>query len=300
MTATTPAPPASGCWAGGHSGYIRLWRSLFDNPVWTQLSPAVLKVMIAFLLKANWKPATWYDGSTEVEIPRGSFITSYPKIAEFCQLSVKQARSSFLHLENLHFAAYTRAAKWTMVTVLNYETYQGCADDEGTVEGNLRARSGQDEGTMRAPIEEVKKLRTNTRAPKADALAVGNPLSIDDPPFSTLDPDGLFPDELPQKRNPCAELEEQQRAWFAEWWATYWLHRAKKPAAEAFRKAVKTEARFREVLGATKAQAAEMLSREPAKRPYGATWLRAERWEDEMEPTSPRPATADDYPELDV
>jgi hypothetical protein len=149
-------------------GYVKLYRKLIENPVWTQLSPAVLKVMFAFLIKANWKPATWYDGRSEIQIPRGSFVTSYPKMAEFCSLTPKQVRAAFDHLQRLHFAAYTRAAKWTMVTVLNYSTYQDVASEEGTVEGSLGAGSGHDEGTMRAPIEEVKKGRTTLSASGGD------------------------------------------------------------------------------------------------------------------------------------
>ena len=112
-------------------GYVCLWRRITENPVWTVLQPPVLKVMLAFLLKANWKPKAWYDGRQHVEIPRGSFITSYAKMAEFCQLSPKQTRSAFAHLENLNFAAYRRAGLWTMVTVVNYDAYQPTTDDEG-------------------------------------------------------------------------------------------------------------------------------------------------------------------------
>ena len=141
---------------GAPGGYVKIYRRLMENSVWTQLSPAVLKVMIAFLLKANWMEATWYDGSNEVEIPRGSFVTSYPKMAQFCKVSVKQVRGAFEHLESAHFAAYTRAGKWTMVTVMNYSTYQDSEPDEGTAEGTdqgaSRARSRAEFATLNWPL----------------------------------------------------------------------------------------------------------------------------------------------------
>jgi hypothetical protein len=108
---------------------------------------AVIKVMVAFVINANWTPKPWYDGSKLVEIPRGSFVTSYPKLAEFCQLSPKQVRSAFAHLKKLGFAAYQRAGTGTMVSVLDYDTYQPRRNEEGRLEGSLRAGSGQDEGT---------------------------------------------------------------------------------------------------------------------------------------------------------
>jgi hypothetical protein len=278
-------------------GYIRLWRRLIENPVWTQLSPAVLKVMIGFLLKANWKPATWYDGSAEVEIPRGSFVTSYPKMAQFCNLTPKQTRLAFDHLQRMGFAAYRRAPRWTLVTILNYCGYQDCCSDEGTVQGGLRARRGQDEGTMRAPIEEGNKGRSkNICASQPDARLRELP-PIDNPPFETTEPDALFPAEPRSARPKPDPLVSQQTAWFAEWWAIYWRRRDRKNAQRAFRAAVQTETRFRQVMAATKAQTSEMLAREDSKRPHGATWLRGERWDDELTPPAARRSRPDDdYP----
>jgi hypothetical protein len=122
-------------------------------------------------------------------------------------------------------------------------------------------------------------------------------LSIDNPPFSTTEPDALFSAE-DQALTPQQErqrLKAQQDVWFEEWWAGYWLKRSRKRARDAFGKQVKTEARFREIMTATAEQSAEMLGREPAHSPHGATWLNGERWEDEAAPeTVPkRDAAAD-------
>jgi len=82
---------------------------------------------------------------------------------------------------------------------------------------------------------------------------------------------------------PVSGLTTQQAAWFAEWYAEYWRHVARKPAEQAFKKHVKTGARFEQVMKATRAQKPEMLAREPEKRPHPASWLNAERWTDEPE-----------------
>jgi hypothetical protein len=124
----------------------------------------VLKVMIACTFRANWRPSLWYDGRDQVQIPRGAFVTSYAKMAEFCNLSVKQIRSAFEHLEKLRFMACSRAQRWTLVTVLNYELYQCSADQEGTTEGSIRAGRGQDDGRQRATDEEVKNINTYSGA----------------------------------------------------------------------------------------------------------------------------------------
>ena len=115
-------------------------------------------------------------------------------------------------------------------------------------------------------------------ASNSDARLTG--LSGDDQLFGT-----------PEKPVPVAkrasQMSAEQEGWFTAWWAEYWRHVAKKAAREAFRKQVRTAVRFEQVMAATRAQRAEMLSREAAKRPHGATWLHGERWADETVESEP-------------
>ncbi len=111
------------------AGYVRLFRKLLQNPLWTQLSPAVLKVAIFFLLRASYRPHQWYDGCKVVDIPAGSLVTSYAKTAEACNLSVQQVRDAFTHLFGTQFATYVRTKRWTLVSISNWSTYQA-SDDE--------------------------------------------------------------------------------------------------------------------------------------------------------------------------
>jgi len=132
-----------------------------------------------------------------------------------------------------------------------------------------------------------------------DARVSGLLPSIDNPPFETTEPDGLFTvgPEHEQKPTPADGFEALQEAWFSEWWAIYWRRRDHKKARLAFKKHVRTQSRFEQVMKATRAQAPEMLGKEPKYRPYGATWLNGERWEDEITEAPPA-AAQDDYPEF--
>lgn len=273
-------------------GYIRLYRRLLQNPIWTQLTPAVLKVAVYFLLRANYKPAQWYDGVRSLALPAGTFITSYGKTAAACNLSVQQVRDSFAHLQRTQFATFQRTYRWTLVTVLNWHVYQAPSSDENTAENTEGNACGNRQGTTG---KEVKKRR-NTCASQTNAQAAGERFPLDDLPFGALDADSSFPDGSGPHRNPAAELRTKQRAWFEQWWAVYWLKKGKKRADKAFQKQVRTEARFLKVMDATRAQAPEMLSKAPNYQPHGGTWLNDERWEDESE--SPPAAAQDDYPEF--
>jgi hypothetical protein len=141
-------------------------------------------------------------------------------------------------------------------------------------------------GTLkRATEEEYKNLRTNTCADgRSDSL-----FSIDNPPFDPTPADGCGLGETERPEHEVALTSEQeeensnQRIWFETFYTAYWRHKSKKDAERAFAKHVTTTARFEQVLSAVRSQTPEMLAREPGKRPYAASWLNGERWEDEPE-----------------
>jgi hypothetical protein len=120
-----------------------------------------------------------------------------------------------------------------------------------------------------------------------DAREGGLALSIDEPPFETTEPGALFPAEPKRPAKVVDGLTPQQDIWFGIWWASYWLRKSRKAARQTFGKQVKSVGRFEQVMAATQAQTAEMVSREPQHRPHGATWLHQERWEDEAATDAP-------------
>ena len=165
--------------------------------------------------------------------------------------------------------------------------------DSNTINTRSKPESGIVAADCRLPIADCKTLNT---CASGDARERGLDLSIDEPPFETTEPGALFPDEPKKPAKAVDGLTPQQDIWFGIWWAAYWRHVAKIPARKAFAAVVKNVDRFGQVMVATRAQTAEMLTREPQHRPHGATWLRQERWTDEaavdVEPT-PKPAYFD-------
>lgn len=245
-------------------GWVRVYRALLQTPIWTQLAPAVLKVAMYFILKANYKPDEWYDGAEQIPVPRGSFVTSYRSAAAECKLSIQQTRDAFAHLARTHFATYRTTHRWTLVTVTNYEIYQPIVNDENAVKNAL----GNGKGTT---DKEIKKKEHKCASPDGGVSAA--------------------------KESPKTNIEEQQRSWFDQWWGIYWRREDRKRAWGAFRTHVRTAARFQQVMAATQAQRPQMLTKESCYRPLGATWLNNERWEDETTETRST-AAQDDYPEL--
>lgn len=279
-------------------GYIKVWRSLAEHPLWTKVPDAWLRVALGILLRANWKPAKWDDGERQIDIPAGTFVTSRPRMTEFCRVSDQQYRDALTFLERTTFITVTRTRRYHCITVVNWDTYQGDATGENHNENPERTAKEPSKNRQRTKIEEGKKEEVKDICASPDGNArVGSLPSIDNPPLGTTEPDALFPVESARpKLTRC--VTPQQEAWFSQWWSEYWLHKAKKAAREAFLKHVKTEARFQQVMAATRAQNSEMLSREPGKRPHGASWLNGERWEDEQDAPSRGAAGEMEYPEL--
>ena len=74
---------------------------------------------------------------------------------------------------------------------------------------------------------------------------------------------------------------DDRESWFDAWWPNYWRKVAKQDAQKAFKKHVRTEELFQQVMAATRTQTPMMMAREPDKRPHGATWINGARWNDE-------------------
>lgn len=184
------------------AGFVKVFRKLLENPIWTQLAPAVGKVAIHFLLRANYKPSQWYDGTRTTEIPAGSFITSYHSMARECNISVQQTRDAFLHLARTQFATYRATHRWTMVTVLNWSTYQAGQDDENTLKNTLEnKRKNTPENRQGTPDKEVKKEEYLPLSPKGGMNGVSS--NPDELPFATLlDP---LPPETGNGKNHSAK-----------------------------------------------------------------------------------------------
>lgn len=147
-----------------------------------------------------------------------------------------------------------------------------------------QVRASTDLGASLGVMEGVPNTHPGTceHAPKSGRVPLEG---VPNPPL-TLNPSTLNPSTLNQSPAPARKrpreptMTEEQERWFAEWWAGYWRPDSKKAAKEAFGRHVKTKERFVLVMLATTSQRPRMMARELEKRPYGATWLNGERWED--------------------
>ena len=136
--------------------------------------------------------------------------------------------------------------------------------------------------------------KTENPCASSDAREGGSVLSIDEPPFETTESEALFPVESKKPVKLVDGMTSRQEIWWVDFWGAYWLKRSRKAARQAFAKQVRSLTRFQEVMAAVQAQSPEMLGRQSQHRPQAATWLRGERWADDI-PTEEetRPGSGD-------
>lgn len=98
--------------------YILLFRKMLE---WEWYTDTVVKTMFLHcLLRANYKDGSWKG----IKYKRGQFITSYASLARETGLTYWQVRRSLKALETTGETAHYSTSKYTVITVLNYDSYQ--------------------------------------------------------------------------------------------------------------------------------------------------------------------------------
>ena len=99
-------------------GYIKLWRSMLT---WEWYDDPLTKaVYLHLILTASISPSIWHG----IEIPRGSLVSSYRKIAKQTGLTIQQARTAISHLETTGEITRSAHSKFTVFTLNNYDKFQ--------------------------------------------------------------------------------------------------------------------------------------------------------------------------------
>ncbi len=125
-------------------GWICLHRSILDWE-WYEDKNAT-RLFIHCLLRANHKDKEWRGK----DIKRGQFWTSLETLTAETGLTQKQIRGAISKLEGTGEMASKGYATGRMITMLNYESYQGEGKQKGEQKGKQGANEGQAEGKQRA------------------------------------------------------------------------------------------------------------------------------------------------------
>ena len=84
-------------------------------------NPNTFRVFLHLLLTANISDKS-FEGIT---VERGQTVTSYEKISDALDLSVQQVRTAISHLKSTGEITAVQHPKFQLITVVNYNEYQG-------------------------------------------------------------------------------------------------------------------------------------------------------------------------------
>jgi hypothetical protein len=243
------------------TGFVAVYRSLLDNPLFTQHPPEYLKIFLYCLLRANYRPRKWWDGRGEIDIPIGGFISSSVSISDACKTSRAQVRRALDVLETSHMIEQKPATKYTLYVVVNYKAYQNLAEDTGHLTATDRPPDDQQIASKRPPNDQ--QAATDNKGIKKQ---VNKGISTE--------------------QDSCATAP---RGWkdetFERFWDVVWNKTGKVKAAEAWKRKIGSETVANLAIAAAIRQK-DRLQREGLERIGGsmlhpATWINGGRWDDE-------------------
>ena len=104
------------------TGYIKLYRRLTAWE-WYKESPMV-HMLVHLIMMANRQPGRWKG----VELQRGQLITGRHALSMQTGISERRCRTCLERLKTTKEIAITTTSQYTLITVLNYDTYQDRTD----------------------------------------------------------------------------------------------------------------------------------------------------------------------------
>lgn len=140
--------------------YVKISRKILEWEWYKDVNTKV--VFFHILLKASWKNGRFQG----MEIPRGSFATSYQSLAEETGLTVMNVRTAIKHLKLTQEITVSQHSKFSVITVKNYDAYQTA----NKVANNQLTGNQQATNRQLTTIEEGKKERKEeyNKSPKGD------------------------------------------------------------------------------------------------------------------------------------
>lgn len=146
-------------------GWIKLHKKLKR---WELYKDQVAKVLfIELLISANYKDSSWKG----VQVKRGQHLTSLPSLASSLGLSEKQVRNGLQRLVRFGCISQLTTTRYRIITILNYDEYQG--DDSDEIIDETAANEGQTKGQTGGQARRTNKGRLKAQPEAMNGGAEG-------------------------------------------------------------------------------------------------------------------------------
>lgn len=135
----------------------------------------MVQLWVYLLISANWKETRWRG----VKIERGQLLTGRNKISEDTGMSHKSIRTCLIRLKSANQVAIKTTSRYSIITILNYEKYQGRDFSEGPADrptdrparGQQRASKGP-HPTISTIIPDLQEEVRSSPSPTEQSLGI--------------------------------------------------------------------------------------------------------------------------------
>jgi DNA-binding transcriptional regulator of glucitol operon len=252
-------------------GYVALYRSIIDNPVFTQLPAEYFKVFIFCLVRAAYKPRQYWNGHAMADLPIGAFCGNTGEIAAKTGIAPSTVRRALQALENSQMVVTKSTNKFSLYTVVNFNAYQNgsipadnqtannwAVNRQTSEQSTGKQVSSQPANNRRASVirEEEATLPLPAEA-VAEAVAPARPKKP-----AAFDSDKFFDEQF---------------------WPIVWNTRDKKPARKAWNRIVKDETGAASIMEAAVKQGPFLKAeaeRGNRNAQYVSSWLNKEHYKE--------------------
>jgi hypothetical protein len=157
-----------------YRGYVKLWRKLEDSPIMSDAG--LCQLFLWILLHVQAKPSFVYG----VRLNPGQMIVGRYALAARLRQKPNTIRNRLSKLSYLQIIGLQSSNRFTIITLLNWDSYNGGWTTEGSDKDTSRTTVGQRVDTSRECKEleeckELKELNINTRPKNSDS----DPLELD-------------------------------------------------------------------------------------------------------------------------
>lgn len=113
------------------NGWIKLHRELINKPIWQCSTPEQKVILITLLMMANHEHNEWEWMGERYVCQPGQFVTSLESItkASGIGISVRNVRTALDRFKKYEFLTSQSTNKNRLVTITNWDTYQGKEDE---------------------------------------------------------------------------------------------------------------------------------------------------------------------------
>lgn len=139
------------------TGWLKLYRAVFDNPIVTQ-SPEHMTIWLYLLTHATPRPYKTIFGGREIELQAGQLITSRNSIAACVnsRISDSKVQRVLKAFENAHQIEQQTSNKNRLVTLINWDLYQ-LGEQQIEQRMNIKRTTSEHQANTNGEIKNIEK-----------------------------------------------------------------------------------------------------------------------------------------------